>query len=220
MRQVRFYQNASETKKLLISLMAVCALPTWIWFSKDRALRASTPVELAIQVSERQKSKDDFWRRLPPRHGDLSQVDADVAWQNPQTFPMQTAIAPNGADADETVAVLELARRHFKGTLFPVFAERGWVENQPTWIVGAAQPVLGGGGPFCGFSSGDSEAKAAALSSSRISVVAIDFPTQRVVLAPDDAAGDDGVQSTLSVQKSDVAPVTWSGPEAAESFVN
>ena len=198
MKRVRFSNLSPEAKNLLISGLAVCALPAWIWFSRDRPLHAATPVELVTQVSARQQSKDDFWRRLPPRHGDLTQADAELAWQNPQTYPARTAIAPNGADEDETVAVLELARHHFKGVMFPVFAERGWVEDHPTWIVGAAQPVLGSNGPSCAFVSAESHMKGAALSSSRISVVAIDFPTQRVVFVPKDVPNVDQSMSSLT----------------------
>lgn len=188
MRVVRRNIFSAEVKSLLISGCAVCALPAWIWLSKDRPMRAATPRELAIRVSERQESKDDFWRRLPPRHGDLTVADA--AWQNPQAYPMRAAIAPFGAD-DESGAVLDRARRYFGGIVFPVFAERGFVEGRPVWVVAGAQTSLVDSAPtFCGPAS----MKSIALGHSRVSVIVINAATDRVVFEPEIEA----VQSTYA----------------------
>lgn len=125
---------------MLMVLTASSSLLLGFWLARPRPLSASSSTELSELVARLRQDK--IVTQMTKRYEGMSlnfegpdpRADRNARWQEIQFF-----IQKNGAKPDEAERIVRVAQAKLKQE-WPCFAEHGYLQGQPVWIVVGSSP--------------------------------------------------------------------------------
>lgn len=132
--------NQKDMSSLLVALLAVVAIPLFVWLIKPRPLSAQAVSEFPELVREARTEK--ILNEMSKRYERISLSfdapdpipDVNARWQE-----IQASIEQDGAEPDEAQKIVRTAQTRMQQE-WPCLAERARLQGQSVWIIAGSSP--------------------------------------------------------------------------------
>jgi hypothetical protein len=136
--------NWRTAKDTFLIVAALAITPLALWATRSRPLSVASLPELHEFI--RNSRQDEILKPMTRRYEAVSlsfesanaASDPQIGWQE-----IQTRLQNYGVEGDEAREVIRIARSQLKEE-WPCFVERGYLRNQPVWIVVGSLPSYTG----------------------------------------------------------------------------